>query len=66
MTISETIVTQFIKRNFDYENFPNSELSKFMQLVAQNKDIAAAKEYYEVTGATLEEAHLAVSFAKSL
>ena len=64
MKISETTVAEFIRRNFNSDDFPGPKLAKFKELVDQNKDIAAAEEYCRVNDANIAEAHLAVSFLK--
>ena len=66
MRISEQTVIDFIKRNLEYSNFPSPVLERFKQLAKEGKDIAAAKEYCDATGAKLEEAHLAISVVTKL
>ena len=48
------------------ELFSSDRFSTFLELVNNNKEIAAAEEYHKVTGASIEEAHLASFIAKEL
>lgn len=67
--VSEDTVADFIARNFDIGTavlITDDRFEKFRSLACDNKEIAAAKEYQELTGASLAECHLATTFAKGL
>jgi hypothetical protein len=68
--ISEDTVAEFIARNFDINKAvlaTGDRVEKFRSLARQDKEeIAAAKEYQDLTGASAEECRLATAFARSL
>jgi hypothetical protein len=67
--ISEGTVVEFIARNFDTNTAvlaTDDRFEKFRSLARQDEEIAAAKEYHELTGASLHESHLAATFAKGI
>lgn len=61
MNVRESTVKEFINRNINEQLFTDSKYVQFLELVHQGNNIAAAKECCNVTDASLEEAHLAVS-----
>lgn len=61
MRVKESTVKEFINRNVDEKLFTDDKFKQFVALAQQGKEIAAAKEYCDMFGASLEEAHLAVS-----
>jgi hypothetical protein len=68
--IGEDAVVKFIGRNFDVSKaafVTDDRFEEFRSLARQDKkEIAAAKEYQDLTGASVEECHLATTFARSL
>lgn len=70
MSIQESAIEKFIRRHMSHisqeELFSSDRFSTFLELVNNNKEIAAAEEYHKVTGASIEEAHLASFIAKEL
>ena len=62
--INEDIAVAFIHRNLSERGLAaflvDEKFRKFSQLIGDGKDIAAAEEYGKVTGASLQECHLAV------
>lgn len=67
-SVSEKTAIAFIKWHFANAGsiFDGPEFEAFRKLVAEGKDIAAAEEYHKLTGTKIEEAHFAVTYAKSL
>jgi hypothetical protein len=59
-------VIEFLNRQLSSEVFKSTEYAKFLNLVADNKEIAGAEEYRKITGAAIEEAHLSTSVAENL
>lgn len=70
MSASEDDVIKFIREHFSSpsvnEVFPSREFGKFLQLVKESNEIAAAKEYSVVTGHSAGIAQLAVKVAERL
>lgn len=67
-TINEDTVIAFIKWHFGNAEhiFDEPIYDTFKALIVEGKDIAAAKEYCELTGLGIDEAHLAIQVAKRL
>ena len=67
MKIKEDVAVAFIVRNLSDRSLvawrEDEAFRGFRGLVADGKRIAAAQEYQKVTGATLDECHLAVTLA---
>ena len=66
---SEDTAITFIARHFDVDQAAlatDDRFEKFRSLVRDNQVVIAAKEYEELTGASLPECHLATMFAKGL
>lgn len=69
VSVSEDTAITFIARNFDVDNAvlaTDDRFEKFRSLVRDNQVVVAAKEYQELTGASLPECHLATMLTKSL
>ena len=69
VSVSEDTALTFIVRNFDIDSAAlatDDRFEKFRSLVGDNQVISAAKEYQELTDASLPECHLATMFAKRL
>ena len=69
VSVSEDTAIKFIARNFDVNQAvlaTDDRFEKFRSLVHDNQVILAAKEYQELTDATLPECHLATMLTKSL
>jgi hypothetical protein len=66
--ISEGVATEFVLRNLADQSLADylsaEPLQPFVDLVRTGKEIAAAQQYQQVTGADLPEAHLAVQIAR--
>jgi len=66
---SEDTAITFIARHFVVDQAAlatDDRFEKFRSLVRDNQVVIAAKEYEELTGASLPECHLATMFAKGL
>ena len=66
---SEDTAITFIARHFVVDQAAlatDDRFEKFRSLVRDNQVVIAAKEYEELTGASLPECHLATIFAKGL
>jgi len=66
---SEDTAITFIARHFDVDQAAlatDDRFEKFRSLVRDNQVVIAAKEYEELTDASLPECHLATMFAKGL
>ena len=66
---SEDTAITFIARHFVVDQaalVTDDRFEKFRSLVRDNQVVIAAKEYEELTGASLPECHLATMFAKGL
>ena len=66
---SEDTAITFIARHFVVDQAAlatDDRFEKFRSLVRDNQVVIAAKEYEELTGASLPECHLAAIFAKGL
>ena len=69
VSVSEDTAIKFIARNFDVHQAAlatDDHFEKFRSLVRDNDVVIAAKEYQQLTGASLHECHLATMFAKRL
>jgi hypothetical protein len=69
VNVSEDTVLSFMAKNFDLSKAvlaTDDRFESFRSLALHGKAIAAAQEYEKLTGASLEECHLATTFVKSL
>ena len=69
VSVSEDTAITFIARHFVVDQAAlatDDRFEKFRSLVRDNQVVIAAKEYEELTGASLPECHLATMFAKGL
>lgn len=68
--VSEKAVVDFVANNLRDKGasqyFAEDNLKHFCALVAEGKNIAAAKEFEIQTGSSLETCHFAVALAMSL
>jgi hypothetical protein len=67
--VREDIVLRFIANNFDAGTAvlaTDDRFAKFISLVRDHKDVAAAQEYKRLTDASLAECLLATTFARGL
>jgi hypothetical protein len=67
--IPTDVAVDFVTRQFGQQlaDFcARPELQQFVTLVRERTDVAAQKEYRRVTGASMNECHLAVQVARSV
>lgn len=68
-SVSEKTVLRFITNNFDVGTAvlaTDDRFKDFVSLAHDHQDAAAAKEYQRLTNASLDECHLATTFARGL
>ena len=66
--IPTDVAVDFVRRQFDQhltEWCARPELQQFVKLVSDHTDAAAQKEYRRVTGASMNECHLAVQVVRA-
>jgi hypothetical protein len=66
--IPTDVAVDFVMRHFDQqlpELCAKPDLQQFVKLVGEHTDVAAQKEYQRVTGASMNECHLAVQVIRA-
>jgi hypothetical protein len=66
--IPTDVAVDFVMRQFGHqlaELCAKPELQQFVKLVRERTDVAAQKEYRRVTGASMNECHLAVQVVRA-
>ena len=70
MIFTEKSAVKFVVDNMSNmsakQYFTQNKFKEFINLIAQGKEIAAAKKYQEITGCNMKDCHFATSIAKQL